>query len=546
MRNQYLKLLIGIMALVLTGICFSSCKKYLDVTAKDQVTDATLWSSTETGDLFLNNIYAGIPSQNTDDPLDNYSDNSINGQAGKYSGDVYANSSYTPSNGPDRWGLYGNIRACNIFIDKVNASKLPDDWKTLRLAEARYLRAYFYSLLWTYYGGVPIITDVLDRNSQGDSIFRARSTDAETFDFITSECKAIAGDLPLEAAAGRATRGAALTLEGWCELFNASALKNPDNDKARWALAAATNKAVMDLKVYSLFPDYGQMFMEENNNNVEVIFEREHLGGTALANTRTYVDGPRWVNGNLQSWGQVDPTQDIVDEYEMANGLPITDPASGYDPDHPYENREQRFYQSVVYDGSVWLDFTMVMKQGVGSRNETDLSNSSTSTKTGYYLRKGMDPRYAAVYNDQNSASFIIFRYAEVLLSYAEAQNEAVGPDGSVYDAVNQVRARSALPPLPTGLDQDDMRAAIRRERRIELAFEDKRWYDLIRWKLAEKNLNGSLHAIVIQNENGKWVYNTKPAAGGQRTFYANKNYLMPIPQYAMDKNEKLTQNPNY
>jgi hypothetical protein len=432
-----------------------------------------------------------------------------------------------------------------LFIEKVNASALPDDWKRVRLAEARFLRAYFYSLLWTYHGGVPVITDVLNINEQGDADFRARNTSEETADFIISECAAIEADLPVSAESGRATKGAALTLKGYTELFNASPLKNPSNDLARWEQAATTFKKVMDLNKYSLFPDYTTLFYEENNNNVEVIFSRQHLGGTGLANYIGQI-GPRFVNGSLTGWGHVDPTQDLVDEYAMANGLPITDPASGYDPQDPYVNREKRFYQSIIYDGSVWLGATMIMKQGVGSLNATDLNNSSISTRTGYYVIKGVNPKYAGAQDNGNSANWIIFRYAEVLLSYAEARNEATGPDQSVYDAINAIRHRSDLPDLPGNLSQTDMRKAIYRERRVELAFEEKRLPDLLRLRLAETKLNGTVHAIKIEIVNGKTVYTVVPAGGGEKHFDPAKNYVLPIPQSAIDKNPKLDQNPNY
>jgi hypothetical protein len=535
-------------ASLLFVIGLASCEKFLDVSPKDQITDISLWESTENADLFLNNIYAGLPGPfNTGDPEENFTDNTMLGSVGGDSRALYANSIYTPSNAPSYWGQYGNIRSCNLFIEKVTASKLPDSWKKQRLAEARFLRAYYYQLLWTHYGGVPIITDVLNRHTQGNEIFRARNTDAETFKFITDECAAIADDLPVQSEAGRATKGAALTLEGWCELFEASPLKNPSNDKAKWALAAAINKKVIDLAAYSLFPDYNTMFFEDNNNNVEVIFDKQYLGGTALGGSREGLQGPLIAGGAQLSYNSVCPTQELVDEYEMSNGLPITDPASGYDPQNPYVNRENRFYQSIVYDGSIWEDYEMVMKQGLGSKNATDMSDINEATNTGYYLRKGLNPKYIiSGPNQLNSASFIIFRYAEVLFSYAEAQNEAVGPDASVYEAINQVRYRSELPPLPGGLSQEQMRVAIHRERRVELAFEEKRWYDLIRWKIAEKNLNGTLHAMFIEKQNNKWVYRVIPATGGSRTFYADRNYLYPIPQYAMDQNPELVQNPNY
>ena len=162
-------------------------------------------------------------------------------------------------------------------------------------------------------------------------------------------------------------------------------------------------------------------------------------------------------------------------------------------------------------------------------------------------MRKGMSEEYSShPANSPSSANEIIYRYAEVLLSYAEAQNEAVGPDISVYEAINQVRVRSDLPPLPAGLSQIQMRDAIYRERRVELAFENKRFYDLLRLKLAEEKLNGSLHAILIKEVNGILQYSVIPALSGSRKFYANKNYLLPIPQSAIDQNSKLVQNPGY
>ena len=535
-----------LLVITLMAFTFFSCKKFLEVNPRDQVSDGTLWENTANADLFLNDIYASVPSTDISDPWENYSDNSMNGQAGRVSTNIYGPSIYTPSNAPGVWGQYTNIRKANLFIAKATASKLPEAWKKTRIAEARFLRAYFYSLLWTYHGGVPIIKEVLNLKEQGEEVFRARNTAQETFDFITTELNEVAPDLDVTAESGRATRGAALTLKGSCELFNAGALHNPTDDKSKWELAATTFKKVIDQNTYKLFADYNTLFFEENNNNVEVIFSRQHLGGTSLANSRDGQIGPRFVRGALTGWGHLNPTQDVVDEYAMANGLPITDPASGYDPQKPYENREKRFYQSIVYDGSTWLGDVMIMKQGVGSLNATDLNNSSISTRTGYYIRKGINPKYATASNNLNSANWIIFRYAEVLLSYAEARNEATGPDQSVYDAINAIRRRSELPDLTPGMDQNQLRTAIHRERRVELAFEDKRLPDLLRLKLAEVILNNPVHAIKIEMVNNVWVYTVVPAGGGNRAFFPNKNYFLPIPQSAMDKNTKLVQNPNY
>lgn len=528
-------------------LALSSCSDYLEVEPKDQVVNTVAWSQPSNADLFLNNIYAGLPNY-TGEPLTNFSDDGVNGiNQPTVSRTLYATSIHTPSDAPGNWtAMYTNIRKCNLFIENVTASELSESYKKQRLAEARFLRAYYYQLLWTWYGGVPIIVNVLDRNTQGEDIFVPRSTSEETYTFITDELAAIVDNLPLTAESGRATRGAALTLKGWVELFAASELKNPENNLTKWALAAATNKRVMDLGIYSLFPDYNTLLFEENNGNVEVIFAKKYLGSTALGNTKVAQNSPSFVNGVMVSTAYSNPSQELVDSYYMANGLPITDPSSGYDPQNPYLNREDRFYQSIVHDGSIWLGSEIVMKQGVGSANQTDISDQNEATNTGYYWRKGLDEQYATFGNNENSADHILFRYAEVLLNYAEAQNEASGPDATVYEAINKIRERSELPPLEEGLSQEEMRSKIRRERRIELAFESKRWYDLLRWRLAEKNLNGNLHAIMIEEENGVWNYETIPAPSGTRIFYADKNYLLPIPQEAMDRNSELTQNPGY
>ncbi|HCN84238.1 MAG TPA: RagB/SusD family nutrient uptake outer membrane protein, partial [Sphingobacteriaceae bacterium] len=367
----------------------------------------------------------------------------------------------------------------------------------------------------------------------------------EVFKFIDNELAEIAPDLPLKPKSGRVSQGSALTLKGWCELFEASPLNNADNDKTKWATAAATNKQVIDLGVYSLFPDYSTMFFAENNGNSEIIFAKKHLGGTALGGLSIIEDQVPYVREQWSGDGSLCPTQELVDSYEMANGLPITDPASGYDPQNPYVNREQRFYQTIIYNGSVWRDDTIKTWVGSGSKNTLDLGSASEASNTGYYIRKGLDVRLAQNWNKTNSADYIIFRYAEVLLNYAEAKNEASGPDPSVYEAINQVRARSKLPDLQVDLNQDQMREAIHRERRVEFAFEEKEWLDLLRWKTAEQKLNGSLHAMKITKENNHFVYTVIPAPGGQRVFYP-KNYFLPIPQNAMDQNKKLVQNQGY
>ncbi|MFA5618611.1 MAG: RagB/SusD family nutrient uptake outer membrane protein, partial [Syntrophorhabdaceae bacterium] len=380
-----------------------SCDDYLDVTPKESVSDVTLWADKGNAELFLNGIYGSIRGPvaylyDFFDPQDNFTDNSLCNYTWGSSRTVYNPGIETPNtlSSLKQWEQqFTNIRKCNVFISNIEASDLDEDWKKLRLAEARFLRAYFYSLLWTSYGGVPIITEALNRFTQGDEIFHERATDDETYQFIVDECAAIANDLPSKPGKSRVGKGAALALKGWCELFHASPLKNSGNEKARWASAAATYKQVMDMNVYSLFPDHETLNYEANNNNVEIIFDKTYLGGTSIGSCRGGMQPICFVGGTQVSWASVNPTQELIDEYAMANGLPITDPASGYDPQNPYVNREKRFYDDIIYDGSTWLGYEAVYWTGSGSLNELDLDFlSSGRPVTVYHPRKAIEAQY--------------------------------------------------------------------------------------------------------------------------------------------------------
>ncbi|MDR1116554.1 MAG: RagB/SusD family nutrient uptake outer membrane protein [Tannerella sp.] len=552
MKNIYI--------IVLSGLLLNACNdEILDVIPQDQLSDATVWSDENTADLFLNDIYANLPDGNDwYDPFENYSDNSMCGYGWTTSRGLEREGTYTAagnypegSSGLRLWwdSNYGYIRRCNIFITNVEKSDLPEDYKRVRIGEARYLRAYFYHILWMSYGGLPIITEPLNRLTQGDDIFKPRATAEETARFIIGECALAADELNVSSEPGRITKGAALTLKGWMELYDASALLNPDNEPARWAQAAETYKKVMDLGVYRLYPDYGILFLPEGNANDEGIMYRQYYPGTAQLGGResALMSTPYVGNDAHTSWGAVGPTQDLVDSYCMANGRPVDDPESGYDPQNPYANRERRFYESIVYDGSYWYNDTIYTRLGVGSLNELDLSDAGDATNTGYNLRKRMNPNIqlgAANWDGYTSSQhYYYFRYAEVLLGYAEARNEAAGPDPSVYAAINQVRERNPsnpyLPPLREGLSQSEMRTEIRRERRVELAFEDKRRWDIVRWKAAEELYSRGLHAMRIEEIDGKLHYTVIPATGGNRKFNWY-NYWFPVPQQVLDRNEVI------
>jgi starch-binding outer membrane protein, SusD/RagB family len=559
MKTTYLNKISLIMLLLLV-ISFAACKKddFLNVPPKGSLTDATTFSSESNADLFVNDIYNQLPDMNNEyQVLDQYTDNDFVGAAWMTGQTTVRSNGINPTNvpgGPDGsfdWiKQFKNIRKCNVFLKLAgqNKSNFSDDWYKQRVAEVTFLRAFFYSILYTNYGGVPIIKEPLN-NSDGSDVFVARSTADETLAFIEADCDAAAAVLPDKPAqTGRATKGAALTLKGWVELFAASPLSNPSNSTDKWAKAAATNLQVINAKTYTLFNDYSGQFLAANNWNSETIFARGYAAPNK-GHRREGILGPVIVKGGQQAWGNLAPTQNLINDYEMANGKSIDDQTSGYEPQNPYANREKRFYESIVYDGSTWQGD--VWQSRTGGNNQIDLGSSSDISNTGYNARKTLDESI----NGQTSlgiysgtSNYIFFRYAEVLLSYAEAQNEAVGPDQSVYDAVKLVRARVSLPPVPAGLSQAEMRAVIRRERRIELAFEDKRWYDIRRWDITTKGpavLNSPEYGmrITIDPATKKLVYTQVQIF--KNSFSEHMNWL-PIPQGVIEQNKKLQQNPGY
>jgi hypothetical protein len=554
------------------AVLFTACKKddILEVPNTSAVSSGTAFASEAAADLVLNDVYSNLPNlyDYVFEPFDSWTDNlmtgfnwNISSQVGRSKSNINSTTElwYTWSGATMwmEWGtIYTKIRKCNVFIDGVKKSTLPDAFKDKRLGEAKVLRAFFYHQLWMLYGGVPLIDKPDNQNTDGDAIFHVRASFDETFAFIIKDLTEAAELLPVlvgtNNAKGRVTKGTALTIKGWVELFYASKRNNPTNDKARWAAAAATNKQVMEMG-YSLHPKYDEFFLSTGNSNNEGILYREYMSIKQGSIVIGY-QGPNFVGTQWLSWGGSAPTQELVDDYAMANGKAITDPTSGYDPQNPYANREPRFKQSILYNGNTFNGTTFLSAVGSGS-NAIDLSDATDNSNTGYCTKKRMDTTVNVFQWAASGQNLYFFRYAEVLLNYAEAQNEAAGPDASVYAALDQVRTRAGIPTFSQvypGVSQEQMRDLIRRERRVELAFEDKRYFDLIRWEIAEVNLNKVMHGMKIDPKAGGGytytVINAIPSGAPQWSFDKNKNYLLPIPLSAIGRNPSMKdhQNPGY
>ncbi len=580
-----------------------SCKQndFLETTNKGKLTDATMWASESNADIYLNNCYSLLYDKaNNPDCLDNFTDdNDVSEYYTSFNwkkGVVNETNTYTgPWSGEEGfamdanwWDTYSQIRACNTFITNVQifSSNYSEEYTAKRIDEARFLRAYYYSELFMRIGGLCIITEPQDRATMTeDQLYVPRSSFEETYDFIIGQLDTILMNANLAVKynhgdddAGRATLGAALALKGWLQLFAASPAYNssspavppgPDNlqsfaapDQSRWADAAATNRKFIETwghkgsGDYNLFPQMTDFWKVENEYNEEVIWDRQHVASTMPNYYDVYGGGPTYVLNTYICWGNYSPTQQLIDEFQTADGKNITDPTSGYNPQNPYVNREQRFYNFVVYDGAEykqnWMPEVDIIRYRVDkvhpSLNEIDFGGGDVGN-TGYSSKKKLDPNNMP--GEMNGQNNVLYRYAEVLLNYAEAQNEAAGPDASVYEAINAVRARPStnLPELQPGLSQAEMRAAIWHERRIELSYEDKRLFDLLRWKIAEEKMNEDLQGMLIKNtveadNSGVWVYT--PISLNRPHNFQQKMYFNPIPQSVIDQNQKVKQNWGY
>lgn len=443
------------------------------------------------------------------------------------------------------WGRsYRGIREINYALSHINDVQMSAGLKERLAGELKFLRAFRYFDLIRNYGKVVLIGDKVytlsDNFSITDSLYN-RAPIGDGINYVAQELDEAAKLLPSDNSSnwepGRATQGAALALKSRLLLYAASPLFNAGT----WQQAAAAAMAVINLHKYSLFQGgYDKLFLTANNNP-EIIFERLYTKGARHV-CLEIANGP---NG-YDAWGGNTPLQNLVDDYEMKSGKPISDPSSGYDPSHPYENRDPRFYATILYNGAPYRGDTVWTYTPGGKDSKDGPSNWNTS-KTGYYLKKFMDDNLPIVnpWDVAGTQPWIYFRYAEILLNYAEAQNEAAGPDGSVYDAINQIRRRSGMPDLPAGLSKSEMRKRIWNERRIEMAFEEQRYYDVRRWKIADSVENQPAYGIDVTKSGNTLSYAVKVALVGRH--FDPKQYWLPIPRSEIQASDnKLEQNPGY
>lgn len=505
---------------------FTGCRKDpLDITPDGRMLVEDIFKTELHAEAYLNTVYTCIPryfkfydgfqflAGLTDEGEDSEVGNTTS-MASRWNSGVLT-PSYNPmaAPGPGPGGEYNDyyrafwrgIYLSNVFLANIETTPYRDaERKNRQIAEARLLRAFFYVELCKQFGPLPIVTKPFETNFDYSTL--VRPSFQEVTDFVIAECNLVISEpaLPFSIAlaneVSRFNKAVAYALKSQISLYNASPLWNPANEPAKWEKAASESKQALDVLMtagYKLTQDYSGYFLGSRAVNIvsdkETIFE--------IANPWTIPLTTIGIPSKEGSWTiGAQPTQELVDAYDMATSgepaitgyedgdhlKPIINTASGYDPANPYLDRDPRFYATVWYNGAIYNNVNgknHTIETFIGGADQLLKSPPSRiNTHTGYYLRKFIDP--ALPINYASGAQFKKYRLAEIYLNLAEAENEAHGATSVAYSAINAVRNRAGMKSLPTGLDKTAMRERIRRERRVELAWEEHRFWDVRRWKI--------------------------------------------------------------
>lgn len=471
---------------------------------------------------------------------DNLSYSSPAGSANRELGDMWIN-------------LYKGIRQANMAIKNIDlVENFPSQKVHDRsLGEAHFIRAFLYFELVKRWGGVPIFEKPLELGV--DELDLPRSSYDDCIKFIVADCNRADQLLDLvndEGDTGRATRGAALALKSRTLLYAARPLNNPSQDVEKWKAAASAALDVINLNQYSLDPDYVNMFFRPNLGS-EIIMNRPR---PKINFEQGHVDNSNFlvrfiVPIGYSGWMGTAVTQNFVDLFEDSNGFPITDVSSNYNPDSPYANRDPRLKMTVLYNDRFWYNRKTQFYVG-----GLDYGNSSINP-LGYSIAKFWPEAHQRYKGTSTYLNYIFFRYAEILLNYAEAVNEVYGPDGAYpgasltpREATSQVRQRVNQVPIPFQISssKEGMRERICNERAIELSFEEQRWYDVISWKKGTEifgEQNPIMGMRITKNTDGSFTY--KPFKYETRIFKEHM-HRYPIPNTEIYKSRLLEQNPGW
>jgi hypothetical protein len=532
---------------------FSCSDKILDISPKDRIAEDAVWKDEKLINAYENELYNAIQhglklchmqSKATDEAICTITFDIGQLPAGAINADNITSVANTA------WNCGGNIyywntgwqyvRKINIFLEKMESLEITIDNKERLVAEAKFLRAFIYFEFIKRFGGVPIITQSYELASATDVSF-TRNTFDECVKFIDDDLAAAIPDLPEKYTAsdanfGRATQDVCKALRSRLYLYVASPLWNPSNDQQKWQKAADAAAALLN-SGYSLYSDYSKLFNQPSGTaNSELIWART-FSATNYQQAPMHNLGRRYgAYGGW--WASNGPSQNLVDDYDMTNGEPpfiwvdgvkTDNPASGYDPQHPYLNRDPRFYSTIIYDGAVYhgdLHEMWIASDG-NTWGYDSFKQSSDNPRGDYILRKFMPEDEPLNWQEHYTQPWPIFRLAEIYLNYAEAKFE-LGDEATCREYISKVRERVGMPEIPVTVTGEDLRARLYNERRIEMAFEEQRFWDLRRWKIAMDVENRPLYGMQIIKDINTGVKTYTPVKYLNRTFL-EKMYLLPI-----------------
>ncbi len=525
-----------IISIVFLLTSLASCKSdFLDVYPKYEMNDGVFWKTEKDAEMALTGLYSNNDVWSSWESFWNilwWDLVSDNGYC-QFGHDiaVIGNGQLTPATVVRNYFDYKQIRRCNNFLEKIENVKMDESLKKRYKAEARFLRAYDYFRKVQFYGDVPLVTATIPDPSNAKL---AQTPKQEVVNFILKELGEIASDLPVQNVLDsdhHITKGAALALKARLELY-----------EEKYAEAMADAKQVMDMSVYELFPQYDGLFWVKNETIAkEAILEIPYI--------KDYYSNWIWqevLPAKEGGWSAITAVQTMVDAYEMANGKTIDDPTSGYNPEKPFLNRDPRFAMTILYPGA-WYNGRYFNSLDSDS---PDYNKIAAAPRSGYNVLKYSEvvPGDLLQNGDKN---VIVIRLAEMLLTYAEAAIEQNIINDEVYRTINKIRNRAGMPDVDRSVynTQSKLRELIRRERRIELAFEGLRYWDIKRWDIGATALNGPLYGCLegsVNNQTGEVTWSTTRIKLEDRIFHPERKYLLPIPQSEMDINKNLKQNPGY
>ena len=525
------------------GLLFSSCNDALDIDPNDSYSDATVWQDQNLIKMFVNDQYGALIGSNdfyrysffSDESYQKYNDNGCNYVRENI---LTSDNIGAVSDLLNYWNTgYRYLYNLNLFFTNIQTSDVDDEFKQTMIGEMKFIRAFIYFRLIRSYGGVPIIEEVFDINSDWSGV--KRNSYDECVDYIIKDLDEVITVLPdRPSERNRASANAARALKSRVLLYAASPLNNPSNDREKWQKAADAAKELFD-KGYSLSDNYRDMFFDVTND--EYIFAKEY--------SETY---SHWAGRNTASpgdggFGFATPTQNMVDAYETIDGeIPILDTKTGevnpnsiYDPKNPYKNRDPRFYDCIYYNGSTSIEGRVVETYQDGADMQTQ-----DMTLTGYYLRKFVDESEPVSESYHYTMPYPFFRLAEIYLNYAEAEYH-LGNEDVAREYVNKVRARKSVNMPPIDETGSTLLERIYHERQIELAFEGHRFFDLRRWRIADKN---PLYGLIInKTEDGFSYERFMVSLASRETDWKDAFFLLPIHYQEIQKsNNSLEQNPGY